>query len=409
MCSGLAMDKIPLSNNTPVTRRVSNGTPTFMYPDECGICGQMRVRVGKDRESPLILTDPDDEKKIKESARRKPKYAELHHQFQCQGDLIGSNFRYHRSCRRALVKPCQDAENNVKEDNKFDALEKMIHDHVILRSQPLSIDAALQVITPSTPDDSPNVIRKRRERLKTKLKEVFGDRLIFLNFAQHPGMMISSDAVSTSTMIPETMVVEVAKHLRAKIEEYAENLPSLSWPPTMEELLAPERVPPKIVTNFYEMLLKHPNKGNVSPAVTRLINSYSWDMVHGVSRGKVITPKHFAFSTGIHALTGQRNAVQIAHGLGAGMSFDRTMDIITAQAQKAQALSREGFSLPVQPTTPGTFVKTLFWVDNLDKKIESENGGSCINMTVMMAFQELAEETEFHKKNYRLRKQNQEN
>ena len=136
----------------------------------------------------------------------------------------------------------------------------------------------------------------------------------------------------------------------------------------MEELLAPERVPPKIVTNFYEMLLKHPNKGNVSPAVTRLINSYSWDMVHGVSRGKVITPKHFAFSTGIHALTGQRNAVQIAHGLGAGMSFDRTMDVITAQAQKAQALSREGFSLPVQPTTPGTFVKTLFWVDNLDKK-----------------------------------------
>ena len=43
-------------------------------------------------------------------------------------------------------------------------------------------------------------------------------------------------------------------------------------------------------------------------------------------------------------------------------------------------------------------MKTLFWVDNLDKKIESEKGGSCINMTVMTAFQE------FHKKKVSIEK-----
>ena len=101
----------------------------------------------------------------------------------------------------------------------------------------------------------------------------------------------------------------------------------------MEELLSSERLPPQIISKFFEMVLKAPNKGNPSPAVARLIDSYSWDMIHGVSRGKIITPKHFALSTGLHALTGQRKVVQIAHGLGAGMSFDRTMDLVTAQAQ----------------------------------------------------------------------------
>ena len=139
------------------------------------------------------------------------------------------------------------------------------------------------------------------------------------------------------------------------------------------------------------MVLKAPNKGNPSPAVARFIDSYSWDMIHRVNRGKIITSKHFAFSTGLHALTRQRKVVQIAHGLGAGMGFDWTMDVVTAQAQKAQKLSQVGVSLPLQPSVPRKIGKMFFWVDNLDKKVDKENGGGSVNIMVMMACQEKAE------------------
>ena len=73
------------------------------------------------------------------------------------------------------------------------------------------------------------------------------------------------------------------------------------------------------------------------------------------------------------------------------MGFDWTMDVVTAQAQKAQKLSQVGVSLPLQPSVPRKIGKMFFWVDNLDKKVDKENGGGSVNIMVMMACQEKAE------------------
>ena len=49
------------------------------------------------------------------------------------------------------------------------------------------------------------------------------------------------------------------------------------------------------------------------------------------------------------------------------MSYDRVLDIETAQAQKAQQLANEASYLPLTPAQPEDSVTTFFWVDNFDR------------------------------------------
>ena len=50
----------------------------------------------------------------------------------------------------------------------------------------------------------------------------------------------------------------------------------------------------------------HPNRDTAN----RLIQSHSSDLIHGVTRGKTITAKHFLLALGLHNLTGQKVPIQ---------------------------------------------------------------------------------------------------
>ena len=73
--------------------------------------------------------------------------------------------------------------------------------------------------------------------------------------------------------------------------------------------------------------------------------------------------------------------------------YDEVVNIETAQAKKAQLImnSREHSILPIIPASATNSVSTVFWVDNFDKNLDTEHGGRAINMTTMMAFQEMSE------------------
>ena len=130
---------------------------------------------------------------------------------------------------------------------------------------------------------------------------------------------------------------------------------------------------------------------NYSPNVSRLVESFSYDLIHGVSKGNVITAKHFLLGLGLHSLSGQKKVVQLTNRLGNCMSYDRVLDIETAQAQKAQQLANEASYIPLTTAQPEDSVTTFFWVDNFDKNIEAESGRCAVNITTMMAFQEMIE------------------
>ena len=101
------------------------------------------------------------------------------------------------------------------------------------------------------------------------------------------------------------------------------------------------RLPPNSVTLILKNLLKAPRKSSLSPAMTRLVESYSWD-----------TPKHFLLGLGLHAIIGQRNVMQLTNRLGNSISYDRKLDIEIAQAQRAQKLTNKKSYLPLKPARP---------------------------------------------------------
>ena len=92
----------------------------------------------------------------------------------------------------------------------------------------------------------------------------------------------------------------------------------------------------------------------------RLIDSYSADMIHGVSRGEVLTPKHFLLGLGIYNLTGHKKPVQVLNRFGQGISYDRVMYIETTQAQKSQVISECPSVLPLKPSNSIEIVQGLF-------------------------------------------------
>ena len=81
-----------------------------------------------------------------------------------------------------------------------------------------------------------------------------------------------------------------------------------------------------------------------------------------------VIPKHFLLGLGLHSITGQKKPVQIANRLEHSMTYDKVMEIQTAQARKSQKLfnSAEFSFLHLQSATEDDSVLTTFWADNIE-------------------------------------------
>ena len=95
------------------------------------------------------------------------------------------------------------------------------------------------------------------------------------------------------------------KYMRSSIKNYCYFLPPLNWTPTIEELMKNERMPPLSVILFLKKLSKH-SKHTLLVKKMRLIETYASDFIRGVRNDKVLTPKHFLLSLGLHSITGQK-------------------------------------------------------------------------------------------------------
>ena len=229
---------------------------------------------------------------------------------------------------------------------------------------------------------------KYRGKLKARIQSEFTDKLhfVFINETT-PEVVISTESIKSHVMFndKEHLLNQAAEYLRADIEEHAKNLPELSWPINIGELDSENRSPPESVKSFLTQLLSnkdHPNR----EALTRLIESYTSDLIHGVTRGKVIATKHFLLGLGLHNITGQRLPIQIRHRLGHCMDYSFFCETETAQAETAQMLATESGALPLKSASTTETVLTYFWVDNFDMNLETQTGKGA--STYLVAFQE---------------------
>ena len=229
-----------------------------------------------------------------------------------------------------------------------------------------------------------------RHNMKKKIVKAFGNKLIFITVRRNsPDVVISSEAVEATLEMSDkkSCIQRVASFLRENIQEYCKSLPPLSLPPTIEELFTENRLPPASITLFLTNLLKSSDESQTEK-VSRLVESYSADFIHGVSKGACIKKKHFLLALGLHNLTGQKKVTQITHRLGHSISYGKTSETELAQAQKAQELAKLSSMLPLKLITALDYVLTVFWADNFDMNVKAQCGGGAINITPMMAFQE---------------------
>ena len=157
-------------------------------------------------------------------------------------------------------------------------------------------------------DSNMDYARKERKRLKKSLVNEFGEKLLFLSPRPKLPQIIIGACTETLQGIrsSDKDIIEVARYIRKDIEKYCLGLPELGWPPTIEELTADNRLPPASVTLFLTNLLKCPSHKEIIPNVSRLVESFSYDLIHGVSKGNVITAKHFLLGLGLHSISGQK-------------------------------------------------------------------------------------------------------
>ena len=134
-----------------------------------------------------------------------------------------------------------------------------------------------------------------RNRLKARIIEGFPDQLYFLPVdGKTPQVVVSQKGIAETTTLQdkEILIKQTASLLRNYIKDYMKSLEDTPWPPTIESLT---RKIPTSVKLFMDKLLTSP--GHDSDMAECLSLSYTRDLIHGVTRGKVIALKHEAASS----------------------------------------------------------------------------------------------------------------
>ena len=369
------------------TSMEKNCTTRSLFPEICFFVKKkiMRKEQGK-RVACHKLRTKQAEEKLKHMALIKKDTKLL--RYIRRVDLIAKKFQIHRSCYRDYTR--EDKKNDDQSctgettNFNFEAVKTFIQENVIELNQAVSMERAHLIYQDNHAGD-----RRYRGKLKRKLQEYFSDSITFVTIdGKTPQVIINSKRLNESTMIKNKDIVikYAARYIQEDIQKFAKELPELSWPPSINELETQEQQIPKSVTEFFETLLK-PQAHTSPEKIKLLVQSYSNDVIHSVTRGRVITLKHFLVGLGIYNLTGQKVPIQILSHLGHSMDYNLVCRIETAEARQAQELSSQGEYLPVRPVKEETIL-TYFWADNFNMHHDTISGKAVLDMTNIVAFQE---------------------
>ena len=351
-----------------------------MYPEECNFCKKYQIKRQQKIYFPITVCTEQAVNTIKQAAEASEDQTLF---FEIEdSDLIAKEFKYHECCYKDFTRKEKHLTPSLYGKGNFEKVKAYTEEKVLTENQAVSMRILHDLYGLSTDDT------RYRGKLKATIQSEFTDKLhfVFINETT-PEVVISTESIKSHVFIndKEHLLYQAAEYLRADIEEHAKNLPELSWPINIDELDSENRNSPESVTSLLTQLLRnkdHPNR----EALTRLIESYTSNLIHDVTRGKVITTKHFLLGLGLHNITGQRLPIQILHRLGHCMDYNFVCEIETAQAETAQMLATESGSLPLKPASRTETVLTYFWVDNFDMNLETQPGKGALNLTHLVAF-----------------------
>ena len=338
-------------------KTADGGSSSNVYPKECNFCSKYRIMKKNKIHFPITVCTEKAVQTIKEAAGSKEDQSLF---FKIKdADLIAREFKYHESCykeytrkTKSSVKPAE----NERSLGDFDRVTECVEEKILSPNQAISMHILHDLFGAHTKDT------RYRSKLKAKIQATYPGKLHFLTVdANTPEIVIRADAINSHTLVNERehLLRQAAECLREDILEHAQSIPDLAWPPRIEELSCDARKPPETLESFLSHLLKnkdHPNRDTAN----RLVQSYSSDLIHGVTRGKMTTAKHFLLGLGLHNLTGQKVPIQVMHHLGHCIDYNLVCEIETAQAEAAQQIANSSGALPIKPVSSNQSVPTYF-------------------------------------------------
>ena len=235
-------------------------------------------------------------------------------------DLIAKEFKYHDACYREYtrksdkVQKGNESHSDIQETGNFEAIVKCIEDKIIGQNQAISMSVLHDLYELHTGDT------RYRSKLKNRIQSAL---LLFLRLDQKMAeVVVSTEGVKSHYIFNahDQIIKQAANYLRNDILECAKRIFELIWPSCLGELNSQGRRPPDCLTAFITHLLTGSDQQN-SESVDRLLKSYASDLIHGVTRGNVITAKHFLLGQGLHNMTGQKKPVEVNHRLGHSIDY----------------------------------------------------------------------------------------
>ena len=127
----------------------------------------------------------------------------------------------------------------------------------------------------------------------------------------------------------------------------------------MDELESKSREPLAELTAFLSKLLiddSHHSIGSTKSCVVRYIAN---NIIYNVSNGGMLTAKQCALGLGIHNMAGQERPIVILSKLRHSISYEKVLEIETAQAEVAEQFRSNSSVLPIHPVLESTKV-TIF-------------------------------------------------
>ena len=335
-----------------------------LFANVCMICKKKDLKV-KGVRQPLskIITDTA-ERTIKEAAIAQNDLQMI--VAVRETDLIAKEFQKHDKCyldyTRVVRKRAESAEN-VSDDQlgDYDAVLSLVEHDIIGGQQCLSMETLMNRYNGTIGT------KQSRYKLKERLTKSFGDQLVFLQAEYHvPQVVISSECLHnqilsrSSPCIEQFTIKRAALILQESVQNFLEKVAPLPWPPTVESLAARDRNYPELLESFFKELLSHKTSYRTSERVDRLTDSFCQDVVHAVSKGKFLTPKHASLGLGLHSLTGQKLPITVLARFGHSITYNTVNEIETAQAELVEHFQSMSLNLPLQPAAQGSKVNISF-------------------------------------------------
>ena len=316
-------------------------------------------------------------------------------------DLIAKELMTHKQCYLEYTRCLEDSEaensdQNVDDKGDFEGVKAFINQAVLGCNKAVSISVVWAVVHEIYGTGfGQQYERSKRAKLKSKLMSEYGEKLQLLTIdGKSLEVIASSEGLNTATTIRDKdfILKEAANYLREDILEYAANLRKHHGHPQKNHYAVRERFAFNI-RKFFSTVLKSKEHSLAEP-FKRFVHSYSSDLIHGVTRGKVITLKHFLIGIGQHNSTGLKVPIKILSNLGHSINYNLVCEVETTEAELALKLLEEDQGVhSLLPISDNATVLTYWWADNFNQTLEMQTSHGEINSTHTVEFAEKSQST----------------